>query len=116
MHGQAMRRTSLTLASFTDRFYQPRTDRQRRGCNLKTKAILRAPRQGWEMSADTTTKMCPSFSPEKGSFHFINSRLKRNYLPIDPNRQHKGNRTKKRLLLSALKFFFYVVAFLFSVL
>lgn len=85
------------------------------GCNLKTKPILCAPCQGWEMSADNTTKMCPSFSPEKGSFHFINSRLKRNYLPIDPNRQHKGDRTKKQFLLSALNFF-YVVALLFSAL
>lgn len=86
------------------------------GCNLKTKPILCTPCQGWETSADTTTKMCPSFSPEKGSFHFINSRLKRNYLPIDPNRHHKGNRTKKQLLLSVLKFFFYFLCCFFFIL
>lgn len=66
--------------------------------------ILRAPRQGWEMSADSATK-APSFPfrREKRSFRFINSRLKRNYLPTDPNHQHKENRTKSSFFFQSLK-------------
>lgn len=45
-------------------------------------------------------KICPSFSQEKRSFRFINSRLKRNYLPIDLNHQQKDNRTKSCFFFS----------------
>lgn len=45
-------------------------------------------------------KICPSFSQEKRSFRFINSRLKRNYLPIDLNHQQKDNRTKTSFFFS----------------
>lgn len=62
-----------TGASFTDRSHQPPTDRPRWGLQpLKQKPILCAPRQGWEMSADSGTKrsVLPFFTRrEKFSFH-----------------------------------------------
>lgn len=66
--------------------------------------ILGVPRQGWEMSADSATKE-PSFPfwREERSFRFINSRLKRNYLPTDPNHQHKETRTKSSFFFQSLK-------------
>lgn len=56
------------------------------------------------MSADSATKD-PSvpFWREERSFRFINSRLKRNYLPTDPNQQHKENRTKSSFFFQSLK-------------
>lgn len=45
-------------------------------------------------------KISPSFSQEKRSFHFINSRLKPNYLPVDLNHQDKDNRTKSSFFFS----------------
>lgn len=60
-------------ASFTDRSHQLPTDRPRWGLQpLKQKPILCAPRQGWEMSADSSTKrsVLPFFTRrEKFSFH-----------------------------------------------
>lgn len=59
-------------------------------------------------------KICPSFSQEKRSFRFINSRLKCNYLPIDLNHQQKDNRTKSCFFFSHYSIFFYVVLFFSS--
>lgn len=53
-------------------------------------------------------KTCPSFSQEKRSFRFINSTLKRNYLPTDLNHQQKENRTESSFFfghLSCCSFF-----------
>lgn len=85
------------------------------GGNLKTKPILCAPCQGWEMFKIAAQKICPSSSQEKRSFRFINSRLKRNYLPIDLNHQQKDTRTKSSFFFCPLKFFFlfYNVVVLF---
>lgn len=95
------RQTSLTLASFTDPSYHPWTDRQRRGlATLKQNQFSVCPVKGGRCLQIAVQKICPSFPQEKRSFHFINSRLKRNYLPTDLNHQQKDNRTKSSFFFS----------------
>lgn len=60
-----------------------------------------------------TKRSARPLSQEKRSFRFINSRLKRNYLPTDLNHQQKDNRTKSGFLLRSLKFFVLMLLFFF---
>lgn len=62
--------------------------------------------QDWETTALKTIRESPFFYKRKNFFHFINSKLKHNYLPTDRNLQQKDNRTKRQFLLHSLKCFF----------